>query len=145
MGSDVARREYYMRTRLFVATGALLVATLGCREDIEQPTAPQPEAALDVTPARTLAFRQVSAGGVGHTCGVTTDSVAYCWGGNEHGQLGNGTHTESLWPVRVRAGGLRFRPVTAGGDQTCAWPPATWPIVGDPMVSARSAMAPRRP
>ena len=32
-------------------------------------------------------FRQVSAGS-NHTCGVTTDDRAYCWGSNWHGQIG---------------------------------------------------------
>jgi alpha-tubulin suppressor-like RCC1 family protein len=61
-----------------------------------------------------LTFRQVSAGQL-HTCGVTTGNVAYCWGGNSSGQLGDGTRTDRLRPVRV-AGGLLFRSVTAGGD-----------------------------
>ena len=39
-----------------------------------------------------LAFRSVSAGG-GHTCGVTTSNVTYCWGSNESGPLGLGTST----------------------------------------------------
>jgi hypothetical protein len=42
--------------------------------------------------AGALAFRAVAAGRF-HTCGVTTDKVAYCWGGNFLGQLGIGTLT----------------------------------------------------
>jgi alpha-tubulin suppressor-like RCC1 family protein len=65
-----------------VLVPALLVA-LGCREDAESLTgpaaAPEAEVALDVTPAAALSFRQVSTGSF-HSCGVTIDNVAYCWG-----------------------------------------------------------------
>jgi alpha-tubulin suppressor-like RCC1 family protein len=67
-----------------------------------------------------LSFRQVSAGG-GHTCGVTTDNQAYCWGDNTFGQIGDGTSSETeprLTPVAI-SGGLSFRHVTAGGVHTC--------------------------
>jgi alpha-tubulin suppressor-like RCC1 family protein len=36
-----------------------------------------------------------------HTCGATTGGVAYCWGSNGAGQLGNNSTTQSLIPVRV--------------------------------------------
>ena len=70
-----------------------------------------------------LTFRQVSAGDL-HTCGVTTSNVAYCWGDNSSGQLGDGTRTTRVRPVRV-AGGLLFRSVSVGeqglllGHHTC--------------------------
>jgi alpha-tubulin suppressor-like RCC1 family protein len=95
---------------------ALVVAALGCREDVESPTAPAPGLAPDIAPAHALAFRQVSEGNQ-HTCGVTTDNLAYCWGRN-FGSLGDGTTTDRLTPVRV-AGGLRFRQVSAGDFHTC--------------------------
>jgi alpha-tubulin suppressor-like RCC1 family protein len=64
-----------------------------------------------------LAFRQVSAGQV-HTCGVTTDDRAFCWGWNGSGTLGTGTGLISDVPAPV-AGGLRFRQVSAGWTMTC--------------------------
>src|SRR6266853_1474300 len=75
----------------FLSLG-LVAATLGCREDAESPTAPDPMPALDATMASALAFHQVSAGRY-HTCGVTyPDNRAFCWGSNSEGQLGNGTN-----------------------------------------------------
>jgi alpha-tubulin suppressor-like RCC1 family protein len=66
-----------------------------------------------------LRFRQVDAGGYAHSCGVTTDYRAYCWGWNSEGQLGDRTRTNRLTPVPVR-GGLMFRQVSAGSSHTCA-------------------------
>ncbi|HMI46399.1 MAG TPA: hypothetical protein VK491_09570, partial [Gemmatimonadaceae bacterium] len=37
-----------------------------------------------------------------HTCGVTTDGNAWCWGGNDMGELGTRSLTPSQVPVRVR-------------------------------------------
>jgi alpha-tubulin suppressor-like RCC1 family protein len=66
-----------------------------------------------------LAFKLISAGrGNAHACGVTTDNVAYCWGSNNEGQLGDGTTMKRLRPVPV-AGSLRFLQVSAGYDYTC--------------------------
>ena len=53
-----------------------------------------------------------------HTCGVTTEGVAYCWGENRGHQLGDGTTISSTTPVRV-AGGLIFASVSAGMTLTC--------------------------
>lgn len=39
--------------------------------------------------------------GVHHTCAVASDNQIYCWGTNSHGELGNGTNTNSLAPVLV--------------------------------------------
>jgi alpha-tubulin suppressor-like RCC1 family protein len=71
-----------------------------------------------------LRFRQVVPGGThsgafaSHSCGVTTDDRAYCWGSNDRGQLGDGTTTTRLKPVVV-AGGIRFVGVSPGDDHTC--------------------------
>jgi alpha-tubulin suppressor-like RCC1 family protein len=62
-------------------------------------------------------FRQVSAGN-DHTCGVTTDNRAYCWGVNE-GRIGDGTTGNRASPTAV-AGGRQFRQVEAGYFHTCA-------------------------
>ena len=64
-----------------------------------------------------LAFRQVSAGEK-HTCGLTTDDRAYCWGLNEHGQLGDGSKLSRSRPTPV-ARGLLFSQISAGSRHTC--------------------------
>jgi len=48
-------------------------------------------------------FQSVSAGlgNHAHSCGLTTGGVAYCWGANYSGQLGDGSTTNSSTPVRV--------------------------------------------
>ncbi|MFL5494492.1 MAG: RCC1 domain-containing protein [Gemmatimonadales bacterium] len=87
---------------------ALLMA--GCQEDAQSPSSPgagttqaTPAVAAAGTP---LSFLQVSAGG-SYTCGLTTDSLAYCWGGS------------SLTPAPV-PGGRRFMQISAGSGHTCA-------------------------
>jgi hypothetical protein len=72
---------------------------------------------IPVAVAGGLTFKAVSAGSY-HTCGVTTDGAAYCWGDNSYGELGTGTTTPSSTPVAV-AGGLTFATVSAGGAQAC--------------------------
>jgi alpha-tubulin suppressor-like RCC1 family protein len=113
-----ARVRRFLR-RLAPVLAPAVVAALGCREDAESPTAPGPEAGLDITPAAALSFLQLSAGS-GHTCGVTTDNLAYCWGSNFIGQLGDGTSDFDAHPRPVLvAGGLQFRQVDAGDAHTC--------------------------
>src|SRR5256885_3576942 len=64
-----------------------------------------------------LRFTTISAG-VWHTCGVAPSGVAYCWGDNFFGQLGDGTGVARATPVPV-AGALRFAAVSAGSFHTC--------------------------
>lgn len=45
-------------------------------------------------------FADISAG-YRHTCAVTTDGEAYCWGKNDKGGLGDGTGVNAWTPVRV--------------------------------------------
>lgn len=62
-------------------------------------------------------FAAVSAGAF-HSCGVSTDGTAYCWGRNLDGELGNGTNTNSSVPVAV-SGSHTFASVSAGIYYNC--------------------------
>jgi len=53
-----------------------------------------------------------------HTCGVTDDNDAYCWGRGRYGRLGNGSSENSMIPVAV-SGGLSFESVNSGFAHTC--------------------------
>lgn len=65
----------------------------------------------------------VSSGGY-HTCVITSDNQAYCWGDNVDGQLGNNTVNPSNVPVLVSNGaipaGKTFSSIVTGYTYTCA-------------------------
>ena len=93
--------------------------------------------------AGDLRFRSLSAGPE-HTCGITVDSLAYCWGNNLDGELGTSGLVDrctkyipaecSLVPVAV-SGGHQFISVSAAGGTTCALTGDgalyCWGMVGD--------------
>jgi alpha-tubulin suppressor-like RCC1 family protein len=56
--------------------------------------------------------------GEDHTCGLTSDGTAYCWGRNLAGQLGDGTLNNTGVPTPV-AGGRTFRNLALGERFTC--------------------------
>jgi len=71
-----------------------------------------------VPPPVDAAFASVSAGLL-HTCGVTVTSHVYCWGWNRDGEVGDGSHSDRVYAVRV-AGALTFGAVSLGGGHSCA-------------------------
>ncbi len=62
-------------------------------------------------------FRKLS-NGDHHACGIDARGVAYCWGVNASGELGDGTTTSRDAPTPVQ-GDLRFVDIAAGYDFTC--------------------------
>lgn len=44
---------------------------------------------------------RISAGGYRHSCALKDDGTAWCWGGNQYGQLGDRTTIDRNTPVRV--------------------------------------------
>lgn len=66
---------------------------------------------------------QIAAGGF-HTCGIDSEGVAYCWGYNSNGQLGDNSTTIRSTPVAVNTdGALSGKTVSfiaTGHQATCA-------------------------
>jgi alpha-tubulin suppressor-like RCC1 family protein len=60
--------------------------------------------------------------GTDHTCAILNDGTARCWGGNEHGQLGNGTRdAEGLAaPAPVIGLNSSIASISADAYRTCA-------------------------
>ena len=80
--------------------------------------------AVDTTSAlagKTLA--QVSAGD-GFTCALDTSGRAYCWGVNDHGELGDGNTAGTTEPVAVDTSGAlagkTLTQISAGQQHACA-------------------------
>ena len=60
-----------------------------------------------------------AAAGLHHTCAVTAGGDVECFGGNESGQLGNGSFDDSAAPVKVRIDPT-IAAIAAGETQNCA-------------------------
>jgi alpha-tubulin suppressor-like RCC1 family protein len=65
----------------------------------------------------TDAFTALTLGSV-HSCALTSDGGARCWGRNTYGQLGDGTVQDRARPTPVE-GNLRFTSLQASGAHTC--------------------------
>lgn len=66
---------------------------------------------------------QTISGGENHTCALTLDGRAYCWGDGSKSQLGNGSNSSQNRPVAVSDpddGPVHFASISAGGGHTCA-------------------------
>jgi alpha-tubulin suppressor-like RCC1 family protein len=64
-----------------------------------------------------LTFRTIDAGSY-HSCAISRTELAYCWGFNQDGELGNGTTSLGMTPVAV-SGGHNFRQVSGGKFHSC--------------------------
>lgn len=76
----------------------------------------------DLTASASVSVRlylsQISVGDM-HTCGLTVNGAAFCWGGNSHGELGTGDYVSHSEPTRAAAGYVLESIVAASGF-TCA-------------------------
>ena len=101
---------------------------------------------VSTTPQRVagaLSFVSLAAG-ANHTCGLTADGAAYCWGNGRSGQLGVGAPGLSSAPSRVP--GL-YVTLAAGARHTCGLSAATPLTVGGQHVrpTRRWRRSPHRP
>ena len=76
--------------------------------------------APDGPPPVPLALEKLSAGGR-HVCAVGNDTRLWCWGDNDHGQLGSTTMVQTGDPVLATTGALTsgWTEVAAGSDHSC--------------------------
>lgn len=72
---------------------------------------------VPVKTASALDFADIGVG-ASDVCALTTGGLAYCWGYNAYGQLGDGTLVDRNAPVPV-SGGFQFRALSVGFDGAC--------------------------
>ena len=76
--------------------------------------------AMPVAVAGGLPFEKVVVSQVeDDTCALTIAGIAYCWGRNDRGEIGDGTSTGRLVPTRVSTD-LAFRDLSVGAGHACA-------------------------
>jgi alpha-tubulin suppressor-like RCC1 family protein len=63
-------------------------------------------------------FGSITVGGA-HACALNLARLAYCWGNDNSGQLGDDRTVSSTTPIPVN-GGLAFTTISAGANHTCA-------------------------
>jgi alpha-tubulin suppressor-like RCC1 family protein len=74
------------------------------------------------TPARALGGLRLArlSTGSAHACGIGLDQIAYCWGGNYAGSLGDGDAANTFRPAPTAVrGNLQFAQIIAGYLHTC--------------------------
>ncbi|MFN2544687.1 MAG: RCC1 domain-containing protein [Actinomycetota bacterium] len=103
------------RSRRRVRFGAALAAFVLAGTSMAAVRADQNEGG---TVAIAAAQGHIAVGGL-HTCAVLQGGAVQCWGGNDSGQLGNGTTTAATAPTTV-SGIANATAVTAGNTHTCA-------------------------
>ncbi|MFA4973687.1 MAG: hypothetical protein WC683_13840 [bacterium] len=97
----------------------------------------------EITPVDVVGLssgvEDISAGS-NHTCVILASSGVECWGGNDHGQLGDGTFDDSAVPVNVAGLPSGVEDVSAGYRHTCVvmtsgavmcWGENTWGQLGN--------------
>jgi alpha-tubulin suppressor-like RCC1 family protein len=67
-------------------------------------------------------IKSITVGG-DYTCAIASDNLAYCWGYNNYGQIGDNSTTTRLVPVAVYTAGVlsgkTIKSISAGYDHTC--------------------------
>ncbi len=83
-----------------------------------QGSPPRPNTFTPAPVAGSTSFRSLAAGRH-RVCGLDTEGLAWCWGSNYNGALGNGSGVSELAPVRV-AGDRRYLALASGDFHACA-------------------------
>lgn len=110
MKREIKQRKISGLWRSLIRAGVLVIVAMGLVPGI-------PSLALaEQIHGRGATF----AAGFSHSCVLLVDGMVQCWGGNQNGQLGNGSKTDFSWvPVTV-SGITNAVAVVGGGDHTCA-------------------------
>ncbi len=85
--------------------------------ETREPGRPIRSQAATVHTNGTTTWMSISAG-YSHTCAITTNNQAYCWGYNGYGQLGDNTQDDSSKPVAV-SGNFQWRQIVVAYRYTC--------------------------
>ena len=81
-----------------------------------------------------VSFQSIAASSL-HTCALTTEGKAYCWGQGSIGQLGNNSTTDSSIPLAVSSVGVNV-PVEQSASRLYKWSNAVQP--GTPLAATNA-------
>ena len=81
-----------------------------------------------------VSFQSIAAGST-HTCALTTEGKAYCWGQGDSGRLGNNSITNSSIPLAVSSAGVNV-PVEQSASRLYKWNNAVQP--GTPLAATNA-------
>jgi alpha-tubulin suppressor-like RCC1 family protein len=104
-----------------VNAGGSVMAVAAGSSTIMAASTPARAATANVSIQQRGPWRLVTAG-LHHTCGLTMEGAAYCWGEGGVGQLGADQSAPRSRPQPV-VGGLRFTTISAGDSHTCGITP----------------------
>jgi alpha-tubulin suppressor-like RCC1 family protein/tRNA A-37 threonylcarbamoyl transferase component Bud32 len=99
------------------AAATAVTPAVAVRDSVPR-VAPPPAAPSPPTGVSFPAERATVAAGSRHSCALDDAGHAECWGANDQGQLGDGTHEDRAGPATV-AGELTFAALSAGTSHTC--------------------------
>lgn len=103
-------------------------------------------AAADTILVDVVKWLALAAGGE-HTCAISSRKIAYCWGWNSNGQIGNSETSDVNKPTRVNTQ-ILFSSITVGTNHTCGistdanaycWGANTYGQLGDSSVDQKTS------
>lgn len=110
-----------MSPKISVLALALTTILAAAGASVLPDAAPADASTIAVGPSGPTGTGNALAVGQLHTCALTIDGAARCWGDNYYGQLGTTTNngTDVANPIEVTADPGPWLSLTAGGDTTC--------------------------